>query len=137
MAAYPFVSAAAAMTILRIVTPLLFMAHAVMRIANQTIPQFAQFMGSKGFPAPTAVVWGITLVELIAGAMLIIGYQVRWAASALFAIALGGVILIHAHLGWFVGEHGTGGSEYSVALMVMLLVLAAHDARKSPVETTA
>ena len=30
--------------------------------------------------------------------------------------------LIHRHNGWFVGEHGVGGSEYSVALLAMLLV---------------
>ena len=29
---------------------------------------------------------------------------------------------------WFVGEHGVGGSEYSVALLAMLLAIAAHDA---------
>jgi putative oxidoreductase len=47
----------------------------------------------------------------------------------LLVIASVGIILIHRHLGWFVGEHGTGGSEYSVALIVMLLVLAAGDRR--------
>ena len=41
-----------------------------------------------------------------------------------------GIALIHRHNGWFVGEHGTGGSEYSVALLAMLLVIAAHDAAR-------
>ena len=39
-----------------------------------------------------------------------------------------GIYLIHRHNGWFVGEHGVGGSEYSVALLAMLLAIAAHDA---------
>ena len=37
-------------------------------------------------------------------------------------------ILIHANLGWFVGEHGVGGMEYSLCLIVALLVIAAADA---------
>jgi putative oxidoreductase len=35
-----------------------------------------------------------------------------------------GIFLIHAKLGWFVGEHGTGGVEYSFILMMALLVIA-------------
>jgi putative oxidoreductase len=42
-------------------------------------------------------------------------------------ILLVGIALIHRHLGWFVGEHGTGGSEYSVSLLLALLVIAAAD----------
>ena len=47
--------------------------------------------------------------------------------ALLLAIAIGGIVLIHWRFGWFVGEHGTGGSEYSIALIVMLLVVAAGD----------
>lgn len=127
MKAYPFISLAQALMLVRIVTALLFMAHAAVRIANGTIPQFGKFMASVGFPAGEAVVWTITIVELIAGTLLIINRYVRVAATALFAIAATGIALIHRHLGWFVGEHGTGGSEYSVALMVLLIVIAAAD----------
>lgn len=127
MKAYPFISLAQALMLVRIVTALLFMAHAAVRIANGTIPQFGKFMASVGFPAGEAVVWTITIVELIAGTLLILNRYVRVAATALFAIAATGIALIHRHLGWFVGEHGTGGSEYSVALMVLLIVIAAAD----------
>lgn len=128
---YPFVSGEGAFTILRIVTPLLFMAHAATRIANGTIPRFAQFMGNLGFPAPTAVVWLITLVELVTGTMILLNYKVRWAGLGLASIAFGGIVLIHAPRGWWVGEHGSGGSEYSVALLAMLLVLIARDADRA------
>lgn len=127
MKAYPFISLAQALMLVRIVTAILFMAHAAVRIANGTIPQFGKFMASVGFPAGEAVVWTITIVELIAGTLLILNRYVRVAATALFAIAATGIVLIHRHLGWFVGEHGTGGSEYSVALMVLLIVIAAAD----------
>ena len=113
--------------IARVATAGLFMAHAVVRIAYGTIPQFGLFMEAKGFPAGEALVWAITLTELVAGVLLIIGRFVRPAAAALLAIAVGGIVLIHRHFGWFVGEHGSGGSEYSVALIILLLLIMADD----------
>ncbi len=126
---YPFISLSQALALARIVTAVLFMAHAVVRIANGSIPQFGKFMSSVGFPQGEAVVWAITVVELVAGTLLILNRQVRYAATALFAIAAVGIVLIHRHLGWFVGEHGTGGSEFSVALMMLLVIVAAADRR--------
>lgn len=116
-----------ALLVLRIGTPVLFMAHAIVRILNDTIPQFASFMAHLGFPQPVLVVWLITAVELTAGTFLILGRHVVASCAALGSIAFGGIVLIHAANGWFVGEHGTGGSEYSVCLLLCLLVLAAAE----------
>lgn len=129
----PFISLQSSLTVLRVVTPLFFIAHAVVRIINGSIPAFADFLGARGFPQPQAVVWAITVVELVAGMLMIVGYRVRCMAALLASIALGGIILIHARLGWFVGEHGTGGSEYSVCLLLCLLVIAAADDARTKV----
>ena len=123
--AYPFISLPQAITGARVVTALLFMAHAAVRIVNVTIPQFGKFRSSVGFPQGEAVVWAITAVELVAGSLLILNRRVRAASAALMVVAIGGILLIHMHIGWFVGEHGTGGSEYSVALIILLIVIAA------------
>ena len=125
--AFPFVSQTAAFALLRIVTATLFVAHAIVRITLGTIPQFAVFMESVGFPNGVAWVWAITLAEIVSAALLIANRFVRVAATILFIIAGTGIFLIHRHQGWFVGEHGTGGSEYSVSLMVALIVIAAND----------
>ena len=124
---FPFVTLPTGLTLLRIATALLFAAHAIVRIANGTIPQFGKFMNSLGFPAGAAWVWAITITEIVAALMLITNRCVRPAVTALFLIAFTGIILIHRHFGWFVGEHGTGGAEYSVALIMILLVIAAAD----------
>ncbi len=116
-----------ALLLARIATAGLFMAHAAVRIANGTIPQFGQFMTAQGFPAGEAVVWAITITELIAGTLIIFDRFVRVSAAALLAIAVGGIVLIHRHNGWFVGEHGSGGIEYSAALIVLLVVIMADD----------
>jgi putative oxidoreductase len=122
---FPFLSLEQALIVLRVVTAGLFMAHAVTRIILGTIPIFGRAMESFGFPNGQAWVWGITITEIVAGTVMILGLYVRWSALPLFCIAAGGIVLIHAKLGWFVGEFNTGGSEYSVALMAMLLVVAA------------
>jgi putative oxidoreductase len=127
---YPFVSLDTALVLLRVCTAMLYMAHAAVRIVNGSIPQFGGFMERLGFRHGELWVWAITAVELIGGTLMALGRQVAWSASALFTIAAGGIVLIHRHFGWFVGEHGTGGSEYSVALMMALLVIAAADARR-------
>lgn len=126
---YPWISPQLALHALRITTAALFMAHAIVRIADNTIPQFARFMETHGFPHGAAWVWAITTYEICAGTLIVLNRGVRWAASGLAVIAAVGIVIIHRHNGWFVGEHGTGGSEYSVALLAMLLVVAAHDLR--------
>jgi putative oxidoreductase len=128
---YPWWPLPDALRLLRIVTALLFMAHASMRFANGTLPQFGAFMESQGFPNGIAWVWAISVYELGAGGLLILDRGVRWAATGLALIVAVGIWLIHRHNGWFVGEHGVGGSEYSVALLAMLLVVAASDAARA------
>jgi putative oxidoreductase len=122
---FPFLSPAQALCLARIAVALLFAIHAVVRIINGSIPRFAAFMESAGFPDGTATVWAITATELVAATQLIAGRNIRVACAALMTIAVGGILLIHRHFGWFVGEHGTGGSEFSVALIVLLIVVSA------------
>ncbi len=137
MERFPLLSLRHALMMLRIVTALLFMAHAAVRIVHGTVPQFGAFMGSVGFPQGEALVWAITLAELAAGAAIIVNRYVTQAAAVLFIIAATGIILIHRHFGWFVGEHGNGGSEYSVALMAALIVVIAADRdAKAPMSGT-
>lgn len=124
---YPFVSLPQAHIILRAAVAIFFMAHAAVRIANGSIPQFAGFLATKGIPFSLAVVWLITLYELAAGLMMACGCMARWLTIGFLVIAIGGIVLIHAKLGWFVGEHGVGGMEYSLCLIVALLVIAAAD----------
>lgn len=126
---FPFIRLEHSLIILRISLAIFFMAHAAVRIYAGSIPSFAGFLSSKGFPFSLAIVWLISVYELGAGTLLILNKGARWAAAGLFFIAAMGIIIIHARLGWFVGEHGTGGVEYSLCLMMSLLVIAAYDAK--------
>lgn len=124
---FPFLSFAQAMLLLRVAIAVMFMAHAITRIANGTIPRFVGFLEDKGFIYGLAVVWAITTVEIVCGSLLIVGKYTRWAAAGLMLICIGGIAIVHAAKGWFVGEHGAGGVEYSIVLFVACVVIAASE----------
>jgi putative oxidoreductase len=125
--AFPFVSLRHSLIILRVSLAVFFMAHAVVRIGNDTIAQFASFLSTRGWPFALAIVWMISVWEISAGIALMLNRYVRLAAAGLMFIDIMGILIIHVHLGWFVEEHGTGGVEYSLALLVGLVTICAAD----------
>lgn len=111
--------------VLRGTVALAFMAHAVVRLVNGSVPQFGAFLEGQGFPAGVPLVLAISTFEIAAGTALLLGLAVRAVAAGLAVIVVVGIVLVHAGNGWFVGEHGVGGMEYSVLLLAALAVLAA------------
>ncbi|MCG2615836.1 DoxX family protein [Terrimonas sp. NA20] len=122
---FPFVSASVMQPVLRCSLALVFFLHAAVRIANHTIPQFAGFLENAGLPFGKAIVIAISVFEIAGAVLLAMGVWVRLISAGLFVLLLIGIILIHWANGWFVGEHGVGGIEYSFVLMVGLMVVAA------------
>ena len=90
MRTYPFISLPESLVVMRVCVAALFMAHAVVRIANGSIPGFGAFLERLGFPSGVAVVWAITAVEIVAGTLMALGWRARWMASALFVSACTG-----------------------------------------------
>jgi putative oxidoreductase len=122
---FPFISLSTSVIVLRCIVALMFIAHAVVRITGGTVTRFGEFLESKGFVAGVVIVLVLTAFEIIGGLLMAFGYYTRWMAAGFILILLTGIVLIHAELGWFVGEHGTGGVEYSVVLIAALVVVAA------------
>lgn len=122
---FPFISREHSLVLLRISLAFIFLAHAGVRLAHGSLGQFAQFLETRGFPYGIIWVFGITAFELAGGILLALGFFVRTTAAGFIILLIGGIIVIHAEFGWFVGEHGVGGSEYSFILIVAFLVLAA------------
>ena len=120
-----------ALLLLRAVVALVFMAHAVVRVVNGSMGQFAAFLEAQGFAPGLVWVWMISACEIVAGLLLLLGVRIAAASMGLLLIVLGGIVLIHARIGWFVGEHGTGGMEFSWLLVAALLVLAAADRERA------
>ena len=128
---FPFISLGHSLLLLRVCVSILFIAHADVRVANGTIGQFADSLSNKGFAMSIAIVYAITLFEIVGGIIMALGYFTKWLALGYILMLAVGIIIIHAEFGWFVGEHGTGGMEYSVALIFALIVIAAGDKTKS------
>ena len=124
MKKFPFLSSSQSLLFFRIVLPLFFVAHAVTRIGNGTIERFAGYLSTKGFFATTAMVWGITVYEIIGGIALALGYYTKFLSLGFILMLIMGNIIIHFENGWWVGEHGEGGMEYSCALILGLIVIA-------------
>lgn len=123
---FPFLSLPQLLVALRVSIAIVFLAHALVRIANGTINQFGNFLNSKGLILGKIFVLAITVYEITGGILLALGYFTKWLSAGFIFILAVGIILIHASLGWFVGEHGSGGSEYSFILIMTLLVIAAN-----------
>lgn len=131
MKKFPFISLAQSLIVLRVATAGMFLAHSIVRICNETIPQFSNFMANKGFPFSMLIVILITIFETVGGILLLLGYFARWMAAGFIFLLLMGNAIIHWENGWFVGEHGSGGMEYSFELIFALIVIAAADREKS------
>jgi putative oxidoreductase len=109
--------------ILRIVVGGIFFSHGIARLYYMSIPDFAEFLNSKGLLIGTVLAWAITIGEIVFGTMLAIGYKARIAIVFNALVVLGGIILIHYHNGWFVVGHGSNGMEFSLLLLAVLVYL--------------
>ncbi len=119
-------SPAKSLLVLRVMISVCMIAHASQRFYFNSINGFGDFLNAKGFLIGVPMAWGITLFELIGGLAILLNYFTRWISLVWAVQLLMGIILVHAQHGWFVVGPSTGGVEYSLLLIVCLLVLHAH-----------
>ncbi len=55
----------------------------------------AGYIGSVGLPAPMLLAVAAGVVELLAGVLIVVGWQARWAALALAAFTVAASVLFH------------------------------------------
>lgn len=79
--------------IARITMGVLFIVPAIRQI--MTYAGTAKYFASLGFPAPEAMVVIAVIIELVAGAMLIVGWRTRWAAWALIVYVIIATAMAH------------------------------------------
>ncbi|TGR65717.1 DoxX family protein [bacterium M00.F.Ca.ET.194.01.1.1] len=107
--------------ILRLLTGLALLAHSLyLKVFVLTMPATVEFFQSLGLPGPMA--WIVLLVEMISGAMLILGVLPRLAAVAA-ALVLLGATWAHSGNGWEFSSTG-GGWEYPFFWSVALIAIA-------------
>lgn len=113
-----------AWALLRLCLALLIAAHGWARWWAGGVPPFGGFLQSQGLPAGLALAIGVTALEIVGSVLLALGIAVRPLAVAFAAVYATGIVLVHAAHGWFVVGLGRNGAEYSVLLIVALLLVA-------------
>ena len=129
MSKFPFITSAQSLVILRVSLALMLAAHGAMRLSAGTVDDFGGFLNSKGFVFGPAIAWFLTLFEMAGGLLMAAGYFVRWIAAIFIIEHCFGIVLVHVPNGWFVVGHQSGGVEYSVLIIIALLVIAASARR--------
>jgi putative oxidoreductase len=127
---FPFISLSNCLVLLRFSVAFIFLAHAIIRVTGGTVVRFGDYLNNKGFVYGTPLVWGLTVYEIIGGFLLAFGFFTKWLSAGFIGIIALGIVIIHLENGWFVGEHGAGGCEYSFLLIIALIVIAAADKKK-------
>ena len=108
-----------AIALLRIALGIILIAHGLLKVMVFTLPGTAQFFANVGFPAWSA--YPVTALEVIGGALLIMGLWTRWVALATLPVLIG-ASWVHLGNGW-VFSAPNGGWEYPVLLVLLALAV--------------
>ncbi|HLF32129.1 MAG TPA: DoxX family protein [Xanthomonadales bacterium] len=121
------------MTILRIVTGVLFLGHGAPKfgfIGDGNLDGVAGMMGGLGLPAPMVAAFLLAFFETFGGAFLVIGLLTRfWSAGLAFAMFIA-VTLVHLPNGMF----AEGGYQWALLLMACSLALLFEGAGKASLD---
>jgi putative oxidoreductase len=79
----------------RVLLAVMFLGAAVDKFTG--LEGTAGFIASAGLPVPTLLAVGAGLLELLGAAMLIVGWQARWAALALAGFTLIASVVFHSY----------------------------------------
>ena len=108
---------------LRMMMGIIFILHAVVRVYNNTLPGFGDFLDGKGFPFGFYLAWAVTTFELIGGILVFFRYLVRVFCIGEIIILITGIVTVHGENGWFVVGRSLNGIEYSVVLITILTAI--------------
>lgn len=109
--------------IMRTVLGIIMFSHGFVRIFYSSVDNFGDFLNSKGFLLGLYIAWTITILDVLLGISLILGYFIKYISIWFVFVLLIGMILVHFQNGWFVVGHGQGGIEYSLLLITCFVVL--------------
>jgi putative oxidoreductase len=107
-------------TFLRLALGAMYLAHAGLKYFTFGMAGTVQFFASVGYPGWLA--YAVVAAEVVAGALLILGFRVRWVALGMLPVLLGAAV-VHWPNGWVFNAQG-GGWEYPVFLAIASIVQA-------------
>lgn len=119
----PNISTKYSAILLRMVMGIIFFTHGAARLYYDSVSDFGSYLDSQGFMIGILLAWVITIGEIVFGTMLAVGFKVRYCVIFHAIVVISGMFLIHIPQGWFVVGHGSGGVEYSLLILAVLIFL--------------
>lgn len=117
--------------VLRIVVGAIFIAHGAQKIFENTLAGTTEGFAGMGVPLPEIAAPVVAFVELIGGAMLVIGLFTRLAGVLLAVNMVVALVLVHLPAGLWVGD---GGYEFVAVLGAGALALTLTGAGRFSVD---
>ncbi len=77
----------------RVMLAIVFIVSGIGIVMN--VAGMADTLAASGFPQPTLFGYAAAVLEVIAGACVLVGYQARWAALALIVFTAGTIAISH------------------------------------------
>jgi len=122
-----------ALTLARVALGVIFVAHGWQKFHTWGMSGTSASFDQMGVPAPTLSAWYAAVVELVGGALLIVGLAVPVVGLLLFLDMLGAMVTVHLGSGLFVDA---GGYELVLILGVTSLLLAVLGAGRYSLDQT-
>ena len=104
--------------LLRLSLGTMWITHALLKVLVFSVPGFQGFLVSHGMPPALAL--PVIAIELIGGALIVLGIHGRLASLLLLPVLIGATA-VHAANGWMF-SNPQGGWEYPVFLIAMSIV---------------
>ncbi|MBS3178310.1 MULTISPECIES: DoxX family protein [unclassified Pseudoclavibacter] len=113
-------SANAALLILRLALGATMLLHGIQKLTTTGIGGVQEMLGSLGIPLADVAGAALPFVEIVAGALLIVGLFTRVAAALLAVVSLGAMFTVHFTAGFFAQD---GGYEFVLVLALVGIAL--------------
>ncbi len=106
----------------RVILGVIFFAHGYQKFFDIGVENVASFFASIGIPAPLFFAWGVSLVELLGGAALVVGVFTRWAALGVAIILVVATLTVKLPVGLIAPPGKGAGYELDLALLGLALI---------------
>ena len=106
----------------RIIVGIIMFAHGLQKLQGGP-SGFGQGLAGMGVPAPELMAYVVTFVELVGGALLIVGLLSRLAALLLTIDLVVAILLVKLNVGLIAPQGSGAGAELDLALIAGFLVI--------------